>query len=98
MEVVEIKDRRVVLRGGEVIEDVDALLMGTGFTAPEYDPALGITDKTEFFMKASPRLCLRCPLPLGGGCFEEESSNSSSRRSNLLIDPASYLLGRDLWN
>jgi hypothetical protein len=53
VEVVEIKDRRVVLRGGEVIEDVDALLMGTGFTAPVHDPALGLTDKTEFFMKAS---------------------------------------------
>jgi hypothetical protein len=74
VEVVEIKDRRVVLRGGEVIEDVDALLMGTGFTAHEYDPAFGITDKTEWFMKASTRLCLRCPHPLVDvhiGCLQE---------------------------
>lgn len=53
MEVAEVSDRCVTLSDGRVIRDVDAILMGTGYTAPVHDPKLKLDDDRKYFMRVS---------------------------------------------
>lgn len=53
VEVAEVSDRCVTLSDGRVIRDVDAILMGTGYTAPVHDPKLKLDDDRKYFMRVS---------------------------------------------
>lgn len=46
-----MSDRCVTLSDGRVIRDVDAILMGTGYTAPTHDPKLKLDDDRQYFMR-----------------------------------------------
>jgi hypothetical protein len=53
VEVAEVSDRCVTLSDGRMIRDVDAILMGTGYTAPVHDPKLKLDDDRKYFMRVS---------------------------------------------
>jgi hypothetical protein len=53
VEIAAINGRSVTLSNGRVIEDVDAVLLGTGYGGPKYHPNLDIHDDTPFWSKVS---------------------------------------------
>lgn len=52
VEVVEVRDKTLVLSDGSSIADVDVLLLGTGYLPPQHDPKLEL-DNARFYIKAS---------------------------------------------
>jgi hypothetical protein len=68
VEIAAINGGSVILSNGRVIEEVDAVLLGTGYGGPKYHPNLDMHDDTPYWAKVGPLLLQRMLVVDGTMC------------------------------